>query len=331
VTESTAPATTPVGDPRDEFSFLPGQAGRFGVALPPTVRLTLTGERALSAVRFGEGRPRVVLLHGAGLNAHTWDNTALVLGRPVLALDLPGHGDSGWREDADYRPRTLAADVVRAIESWAEAPVVLVGHSLGGLTAAAVAAARPDLVAALILVDITPGAAGGSGSAELRRFYEVTDFPSREAVVEHATAFGLGGSPEDSRRGVFHNTRVREDGRVEWKHHFARLAQQALPDGAGRAAAPVVDDSAWADLSAVEAPVTLVRGTRGFVDDAAAADFSARLPEAGVATIDAPHNIQEVAPAELAARIASVLQTLPTDPNSADADTAAADPKAEIR
>ena len=337
VIESTATSTpSAAGASGDEFSFLPGLAARLGADAPPAQRLELAlpDGRALSAVRFGAARPRVVLLHGAGLNAHTWDRTAIALGLPALALDLPGHGDSSWREDADYRPRALAADAIRAIEAWADAPVILVGHSLGGLTSAVVAAVRPDLVAALMLVDITPGAAGGSGSEELRRFYEVVVFPSRDAVVERALAFGLGGSPEDTRRGVFHNTRVRPDGQIEWKHHFAHLAQHALTATAeprATASAPLVDTTGWDDLAAVTAPISLVRGTHGFVDDAASADFSARVPGADVTVLDAPHNIQEVVPAELASRIAALLPLLPSDPNSADADVAAADPNAEGR
>lgn len=341
VTENTAAATA--APLRDEFSFLPAQAERLGSAVPRAerLRLTLAQDRELSALRFGAGSPRAVLVHGAGLNAHTWDNTVLALGAPVLALDLPGHGDSSWRADADYRPSTLAPDVIRALEEWTDGPVVLVGHSLGGITAAAVAAARPDLVAALMLVDITPGAAGGSGSAELRRFYEETVFDSREAVVERAIAFGLGGSLEDTRRGVFHNTRVREDGRVEWKHHFAHLARHALAAPAAStqdAAAPLVDHSGWDDLTAVDAPITLVRGTRGFVDDTARDDFARRLPAAAIVTIEAPHNVHEAAPAELAALISRILaaaggtaEPLPPHPNPAAAapDGAADDPAAD--
>lgn len=304
------PAAAMADDARDEFAYLPGQAAHLGTAVPAAerLRLDLPDGRVLSAVRLGAHRPRVVLLHGAGLNAHTWDTTSLSLEEAVLAVDLPGHGDSSWRDDADYRPRTLAPDVIRGIEAWTTGPVVLVGHSLGGLAAAAVAAARPDLVAALLLIDITPGAAGGSGSAELRRFYEETVFASREAVVERATAFGLGGALEDTRRGVFHNTRVRADGHVEWKHHFARLAQQALAAPMADSPAPLIDDSAWDDLASVAAPLTLVRATRGYIDDDAAAEFARRLPGAAVIELDAPHNVQEVVPGPLSALISSALR-----------------------
>jgi pimeloyl-ACP methyl ester carboxylesterase len=312
VTENPTAART-----RDEFAYLPGQAERLGREAPSAERLTLDlpDGRALSALRLGTGRPQVVLLHGAGLNAHTWDTTALALGAPVLAIDLPGHGDSTWRDDADYRPRTLAPDVILGIEEWAAAPVVLVGHSLGGITAAAVAAQRPDLVASLVLVDITPGASGGGGSAELRRFYERTVFDSREDAVERAMSFGFGGSLEDTRRGVFHNTRVRGDGRVEWKHHFARIAQQALAVPAADAATPaLVDESGWDDLAAVRAPLLLIRGERGYVDTAAADDFARRLHDAEVVALATPHNVQEAAPVELAELIASRIHPNGTRP-----------------
>ena len=103
---------------------------------------------------------------------------------------------------------------------------MLVGQSLGGLTAAAVAASRPDLVREVVVVDITPGISRSGGPAQLREFFAgPTDWASRDELVERALSFGLGGSPAAAAaRGVFHNSRVRPDGRVEWKHHFAHLA-----------------------------------------------------------------------------------------------------------
>ena len=288
-----------VHDP-EEFSFLSDQAAALGVPVPRAARVdvALADGAAISAVSLGDAAPRVVLLHGAGLNAHTWDATALSLGEPTLAIDLPGHGDSSWRDDADYSPRTNAAAVVPMIEAHAQAPVVLVGQSLGGLTAAAIAAARPDVVSHLVLVDITPEIAQ-AGPAQLRAFYERLEFASRDELLDYALSFGLGGEREQARRGVHLNSRVREDGVVEWKHHFARLAGQALaPDASGTR---TIDPSTgWADIEGTTAPLTLVRGTEGFVDDAAAEIFRSHAPQARVLTLTAPHNVQEVAPRELA-------------------------------
>jgi pimeloyl-ACP methyl ester carboxylesterase len=286
-----------VSDPTDEFSFLPDQAADAGIEGPvprgERVSLTLADGRMLSALRYmptgAGGGPVATFLHGAGLNAHTWDTTILALGLPALAIDLPGHGDSSWRDDMAYTGGTLAPDVVAGIDAWADGPQVLVGQSLGGLTAAAVAASRPDLVRQVVVIDITPGINPNGGPAQLRDFFAgPTDWASRDELVERALSFGLGGSPAAAARGVFHNSRVRPDGRVEWKHHFAHLANalSSSPELARAAAsrqdavAGVLTESGWADLAAVRAPLTLVRGTRGYVADEDVAAFRERLPAA---------------------------------------------------
>jgi pimeloyl-ACP methyl ester carboxylesterase len=295
-----------------EFSYLPAQAEALGVPLPPVERLSLAlpDGRTLSGLRFGTEHPRVTLLHGAGLNAHTWDTTALALQHPLLAIDLAGHGDSSWRGDADYTARPLAADVALALDTWTTRPQIVVGQSLGGLTAAALAASRPDLVAEIIVVDITPGIDVTAGPAALRAFYEgPTDFATRSELVDKAISLGFGGTRPETERGVFLNTRVRPDGRVEWKHHFAHLAAQSLAaHDAGSAAAPsVLHESGWQDLASASVPITLVRATSGFVSEADAAEFARRVPGARVVALDATHNVQETAPAELAALISAAL------------------------
>ncbi|WP_435744032.1 alpha/beta fold hydrolase [Microbacterium sp. PMB16] len=293
-----------------EFSYLPAQADALSVPLPPVERisLTLADGRTLSALRFGTDAPRVTLLHGAGLNAHTWDTTSLSLQQPLLAIDLAGHGDSSWRTDADYTPRTLARDVAAALDAWTSQPQVVVGQSLGGLTGAALAASRPDLVAELFVVDITPGIDVSAGPAALRAFYEgPTDFATREELVVKAMSLGFGGTRPETERGVFLNTRVRADGRIEWKHHFAHLAAQALAaHDPGSAVAPsVLHETGWDDLAAVQAPLTLVRAARGFVSEQDAAELQRRVPAARVVEMDATHNVQETAPAALAALVAA--------------------------
>lgn len=303
---------SPVATDTSEFSYLPAQAEALGVPLPEVQRLQLPlpDGRTLSALRFGTGEPRLTLLHGAGLNAHTWDATALALQQPLLAIDLAGHGDSRWREDADYTPRTLAADVAEALRAWTTQPQLVVGQSLGGLTGAALAAAHPDLVAELVVVDITPGIDVTAGPDALRAFYAgPTDFATRDELVDKAMALGFGGTRQETERGVFLNTRTRADGRIEWKHHFAHLAAQALAaHDPGTAAAPsVLHETGWDDLAAVRAPLTLVRAARGFVSADDAEELERRIPSARVVVLDATHNVQETAPGELAALLTAAL------------------------
>ncbi len=321
--------------PIDEFSFLPDQAADAGIdgALPRGERLTLAlpDGRALSALRWSPrtppggdaaSAPVVTFLHGAGLNAHTWDTTILALGLPALAIDLPGHGDSSWRDDFAYVARVLAPDVIAGIDAWTDRPQVLVGQSLGGLTAAAVAASRPDLVRELVVIDITPGIDPAAGPSQIREFFAgPTDWASRDELVDRALAFGLGGGTRrKAERGVYFNSRVRPDGRVEWKHHFAHLAAAAAAAAAAGAApgdtaadAPpqdavsaVLGESGWLDLAAAAAPTTLIRGERGYVTDADAAEFSQRNVDAEVVVLPSGHNVQEDAPLPLAERLRAI-------------------------
>ena len=96
----------------DEFALLPENAEQIGHTGPlPTVTRIESG--GISALKWGDEPPQVVFLHGGGQNAHTWDTVILGLGVPALAIDLPGHGRSGWREDGDYGPK-LNADTLRA-------------------------------------------------------------------------------------------------------------------------------------------------------------------------------------------------------------------------
>src|SRR5690349_5991707 len=146
----------------DECGMLGDNAAEAGLALsslPPVTRtsFTLADGQTVSALAWGDAQPELVLLHGGGQNAHTWDTVALALGRPLVAIDLPGHGHSDWREDHDYGPVTSAPAVATAIRQLAPDAQLLVGMSLGGVTAIRVAAEFPELVRRLAIVDVTPG------------------------------------------------------------------------------------------------------------------------------------------------------------------------------
>ena len=83
----------------DEFGLFHENAEEYGIVLdePPVVhrRAVEVGPgRTMSALVWGNGPPRLVLLHGGAQNAHTWDTVALALRSPLVAIDLPGHGHS---------------------------------------------------------------------------------------------------------------------------------------------------------------------------------------------------------------------------------------------
>ncbi len=281
-------ATVPALD--DEFDHVDWLAARLGADPMPARRETLDPAGALSAIAWGGDEPEFVLLHGAALNAHSWDSTALLLGRPSVAIDMPGHGDSPWRSDVDYRPTTMAA-VLRDAPVWGRGPV-LVGHSWGGLTALALLpriAVRPR---ALVLVDITPSAIAGDRPRAPGVFGDGLRFGSREEAVDWAAARGLGADRDSLRLGIRFNTRVNADGSVEFKHHFGRLAP-----GEGT----TVDDpeQLWSGLDPA-VPFVVVRGTRGYLTPEHVAELRERAPWVTIHDVEAGHNVHQGAAHEMA-------------------------------
>lgn len=96
----------------------------------------------------------VLLLHGILGGAQTWDWMVprLVDDYRVLRLDFRGHGESD-RAGGTYHLSDYVSDAVAACEQVAGVPCVVIGHSLGGATAAGLAQTRPDLVRGVVLED----------------------------------------------------------------------------------------------------------------------------------------------------------------------------------
>jgi esterase len=110
----------------------------------------------LASDSFGEAGLPIVVLHGLLGSARNWTGIAKQLGEShrVLALDLRNHGRSPWAEAMSFDD--MAGDVATFIERSGIAPVVLLGHSLGGKVAMRLALTRGDLVARLVVVDVAP-------------------------------------------------------------------------------------------------------------------------------------------------------------------------------
>jgi 3-oxoadipate enol-lactonase len=111
------------------------------------------GDTRVRAVQGGEGEPTLVLLHGFGESLTTWRALfdPLAGSYRVLAVDLPGFGGS-TKPRAPYTLEAMTGRLASLLERETKGPVVLIGHSMGGMLAASVALARPDRVRALILV-----------------------------------------------------------------------------------------------------------------------------------------------------------------------------------
>jgi pimeloyl-ACP methyl ester carboxylesterase len=251
-------------------------------------------------LRWGSGYPEIVLLHGGAQNAHTWDTVCLALDRPLVAVDLPGHGHSGHRPDHAYWPRENAAAVEVAIRALAPAPRLVVGMSLGGLTAVALAARAPDLVPALVLVDVTPGVNAEKASAIVQFVNGPETFASLDEILERTIAFNPTRTESSLRRGVLHNAIEQPDGRWRWRYDLPRIGENERPDWA-----PL-----WDDISAFSGPLTLVRGSLSpVVSDDDVVELRRRGPDATVVVVEgAGHSVQGDRPLELARIIESTME-----------------------
>jgi len=285
----------------DEFALLPENAAQAGVTGPlPAVQRIDRGP--ISALRWGSEPARVVFLHGGGQNAHTWDTVILGLGVPALAIDLPGHGRSAWREDGDYGPKLNAVSVEPVVRELAPDADLVVGMSLGGLTAMRLAVSAPELVRTLVMVDVTPSAPERHEQMTKAQLGAVAlvqgdrTFPSFAAMLDVTVAAAPHRDRESLRRGVFHNSKRLDDGTWTWRYDSFRKA-----DGF---------EGLWDDVPALTAPTTLVRGANSFFVNDEDADVFARTAPGFQRTIvvpDSGHSVQGDQPRALVEILRGVL------------------------
>ncbi len=294
----------------DEFSLFHENAEEAGLEWKgrPTVRrefVEVAPGRRVSALVWGERPPELVFLHGGGQNAHTWDTVALALGRPLVAIDLPGHGHSDWPADSpSLDPAPMADDVAVAIGVLAPSADMVIGMSLGGATSIALADRHSELVRKLVLVDITPGVNHDKASDIVAFLAGPETFASFDEILERTVRFNPTRSVSSLRRGVLHNAVRREDGTWTWRHQIGRPASTT-----GLHVERVEFGSQWDVLERIRVPVLLARGILSpVVDDADVAEFRRRRPsDEVVVVVGAGHSIQGDRPLELARIITGFL------------------------
>ena len=309
--------------PYDEFGLFHENADEYGLPFtaPPRVarrEVDVADDRSVSALVWGhtadpaEVTPEVVFVHGGAQNAHTWDTVIMALGRPAVAVDLPGHGHSGWRADGAYSPANLADDVAQAVAELAPQASLVVGMSLGGLTSMELAARHPQLVRSLVMIDITPGVNGAKTKAITDFVDGPQSFPSFEALLQRTQEHNPTRSERSLRRGILHNAHQLPDGSWQWNYDRGSKARAgATPAVPTAEVDPVATLSPlWDDFAAVACPITLVRGGLSpVVDDDDIAEARRRHAQLDVRVVDgAGHSVQGDRPLELADLIAGLLR-----------------------
>ncbi|MDQ0961521.1 pimeloyl-ACP methyl ester carboxylesterase [Streptomyces sp. B4I13] len=237
--------------------------------------------------------PPVLLLHGLAGHLGEWDDlTARLLadGHRVVRHDARGHGAS-TRVPADMTRAAAVRDVVTLMDALALPPAILLGQSLGGLTALLAAAAHPSRVSALILVEAGPQGRNPELPSQIGAWLD--SWPTPFTSFGQAAAF-LG--HEAWARGLD----WREDGtghaRVDRGTMVAAVAELATEDY-------------WEQWSRVTCPTLVVRGERGTMPAAEHTEMRTRRPSGTSLTVlpDAGHDVHLDRPAALHERVTAFL------------------------
>jgi pimeloyl-ACP methyl ester carboxylesterase len=289
----------------DERAYLEALATHSGIdaiAIDPPVRryAKLNGLRFRYLEWGRRGTPPLVLLHGGGQTAHTWDACCLVLARrySCFALDQRGHGDTEWSLEAAYEIEDYAADLGAFIEHLALPEPIVVGMSMGGINAIAYAAGSAYRLRALVSVDVGPEVQ----VEPVRRLMEGMDSYKRFKSVRHAaermSALGARRARPLLQTMLSRNLREDADGSWTWKYDPRTLAMSTedLLNPRKRL---------WTVLHQIRCPVLIVRGAASDIfSEADASEFARRLPRAARVTVpNARHAVQTDNPRGLAEAI----------------------------
>jgi pimeloyl-ACP methyl ester carboxylesterase len=248
------------------------------------------GNRLVADV-FGHRGPPVLLLHGGGQTRHAWRNIAEKIARAGMiayALDQRGHGDSDWVADGAYRFFDFADDVRVVTEKLcADAgPPVVIGASLGGISALLAYGARPEspIFSALALVDITPRV-DLSGVEKIQGFmreHAGEGFATLEEAANVVAAYLPHRPRPRSNEGLKKNLRLHPDGRWRW-HWDPRFLAGRSPVSSDRIQ---VEEALVAAARQLVIPTLLVRGASSeLVHEAHVTEFLELAPHAAYADV----------------------------------------------
>ena len=225
-----------------------------------STRVTFQGDEGLTLVGDAHGNPAappVILMHGGGQTRHAWGNTAAAMGRAgyyALALDGRGHGESDWSPEGTYLIDSFIADLKAVIAALGAKPV-LVGASLGGLSALLGEGESPGLSRAVVLVDIATSARPEG----IRRIFDFMSqkpegYASLEEVAEAVALYQPQRKRPPNLEGLAKNVRRGADGRYRW-HWDPKFLRRSTPEGS-----PLRPDRLQAAACALAVPALLVRG-----------------------------------------------------------------------
>jgi esterase len=233
----------------------------------------------------------LIMLHGIGRIAHTFDHIAprFASGYHVLAVDMRGHGDSGWDPKGAY----LVEDYVKDIEGMARQlglrNIVIWGNSTGGRVAQVFAGMHPELVAAVIAEDVGPERPREIADGMTARLKQEDErgWASEEELFAQQKASNPRTKEEVLQAYVRYGSKSRPDGRIIWKR------DPAIGNG-------FVPTELWRFVREIKSPIIYILGGRSTIVPAATQDELRKvLPQVQIAVVPgAGHYPSEENPGE---------------------------------
>jgi lipase len=250
--------------------------------------------------RYGPARPpQILAVHGLTGHGRRWQTLATrhLPEFAIVAPDLIGHGRSTWA--APWSIDANASALAGLLDADGDGPVVVVGHSFGGAVALNLAAARPDLITALVLLDPAVGLDGGWMRDIADDMFASPDYTDRaEARSEKVNGSWAEVEAEELDRELDEHLIEGPSGRVGW-----RISIPAMLSYWSELARPI-------QLPHIEIPVTVVRATKTnppYITDDLLAGLRDR-PDFTLLEFDCDHMVPLALPVETAAVIRKQLE-----------------------
>jgi lipase len=266
---------------------------------PPAGSINAVTE-LLHVHRYGPTHPpQILAVHGLTGHGQRWQTLATrhLSEVAIVAPDLIGHGRSSWA--APWNIDANVAALAGLLDAEADGPVVVVGHSFGGAVALNLAAARPDLVAALVLLDPAVGLDGGWMRDIADDMFASPDYTDRDEARDEKVNGSWGEvDPAELDRELDQHLIELPGGRAGWRISIPAML------------------SYWSELArSIQLPrngipVTLVLATKTdppYVTDELLARLGER-PDFTLVEFDCDHMVPQARPADTAAVIRNQLE-----------------------
>ena len=270
--------------------------------LQPTAKSLTVNGLALRYLEWGRpGALPIVCVHGYTSSAEAFNAVARRLQDRghIIAMDVRGHGESGWSPDGTYQYADQMSDLAALVDALRIERFVLIGTSMGGVIAMAYAAQHADRLRGLVLNDIGPEVEAGSSRITGLVRGRPADFASLDEAMEYrrqTSPISAARPIEDQRETALGVLRQTPDGSWGWKMDPAYIEQRIAR---GAPARPQL----WPALEALPCPALVIWGTDSDVlSEAQAKRMVEALPKGElVAVPGVGHAPTLVEPAVLAA------------------------------